>query len=386
MSGSIGTCFDASPEVRRALHGIGRTEDLRFSPDGRRLALPSSDRNVIAIVDVDVDVMIGGTRPMVTVRAVTELRAPGLDYPHGVDFLDDATIVVANRYADVTLFRLPPCDGAAGRAELTPIDLPRDRGFDLLNGPSALAITSGADGDPEVLVGHRRADVLTSHVLRADAPGAFSVTTNDVLLHRWIAIIDGVAVSPDHAWIAVSNPWHQNVLLYERSSSLDESEPRCILRGASYPHGVRFSADGRHLFVADAGSPYVHVHAQGDGGWSGVQHPAASLRVMDDDVFRHGRANCREGGPKGVDLDRRGQVLAVTSEHQPLAFFDVSTLLTCATGHHGDHERHVRYELGLVRAADALFDERVAALKASRTYRMAERLQRLSSLRPRRRR
>jgi len=86
--------FDASPEAREALHGFGRTEDIRFSPDNRRLALPSFDHDSIAVVDVDID--LGGHCPRVTVTRALELSIPELDYPHGVNFLDDETIVVTN--------------------------------------------------------------------------------------------------------------------------------------------------------------------------------------------------------------------------------------------------------------------------------------------------
>jgi len=46
--------------------------------------------------------------------------------------------------------------------------------------------------------------------------------------------------------------------------------------------------------------------------------------VLDDDTFNRGRANPQEGGPKGLDLDRSGKVMAVTCEEQALAFFSLA--------------------------------------------------------------
>ena len=381
MDGSSEIEFDASSDVRAALDRFGRTEDVRYSPNNRRLALPSFDRNAVAVVDIEID----DERPMVTATGMAEFTAPGLDYPHGVEFLNDETIIVANRNASVTAFRLPSADSGVGRGELLPIDLPSAHGFKLLHGPSAIAVMTRSDGTADVLIGHRYADTLTRHVLATDSDGSLRVATNEVLLQRRITIVDGVAVSPDGAWIAVSNPWHQNVLVYENTASLHEhSEPDGILRGASYPHGVRFGPDGRHLFVADAGSPYVHVHARHGDSWRGVQYPAASLRAMDHDVFQRGRYNCREGGPKGVDVDRRGRVLTVTSECQPLAFFDVPALLQRDEGTEDDDDRQLSYELGVVQAAAALVEERIAVLEQelstisrSRSYRLAQQLRRL---------
>ena len=98
----------------------------------------------------------------------------------------------------------------------------------------------------------------------------------------------------------------------------------------TYPHGLRFTEDGRHLVVADAGAPCIHVFAARGGDWSGVHDPIATLEVMDDETFQRGRYNPQEGGPKGLDIDRTSRLLAVTSEHQPLALFDARQVLTTA--------------------------------------------------------
>jgi hypothetical protein len=71
----------------------------------------------------------------------------------------------------------------------------------------------------------------------------------------------------------------------------------------------------------------VHVFTARRDGWKGVGYPTASLRVMDDDTFARGRHNRQEGGPKGIDLDPRTNVLAVTAECLPLAFFDLEAPL-----------------------------------------------------------
>jgi DNA-binding beta-propeller fold protein YncE len=374
VSDPIAISVEASPDVRAALHRFGRTEDVRFSPDQRRLALPSFDHNSIAVVDVEIGLHDGG--PSVSVTGVVELTAPELDYPHGVDFLDDDTLVVANRNATVGLFRLPSDD----TAELQTIGL--EPGFELMHGPSAVAMTVGAE-DAEILIGHRHRNVLTRHVLRCDASGAFAVTDNSVLLQEWITVVDGAAMSPDGRWLALSNPWHQHVLVYDAITLPHRTDPACVLRGASYPHGVRFGPDGGQLYVADAGSPHVHVHTRVGDSWDGVHYPTRSIRVMDDDVFQQGRSNCREGGPKGVDVDASGRVLAVTSERQPLAFFDVSAPSATGDATGASSGRHdaedLRHELAVVQAASALVEERVgelaarlSAIERSRSYRLAK--------------
>ena len=93
------------------------------------------------------------------------------------------------------------------------------------------------------------------------------------------------------------------------------------------PHGLRFSGDGSRIFVADAGAPYIHVYANDGNGWRGVRSPITSFRVMDEAQFLRGRHNPQEGGPKGLDIDDEMNVLVVTSECQPLAFFDPAAIL-----------------------------------------------------------
>ena len=47
-----------SPEVDEALSGIGRTEDLVFSPDGRRLAVVGFTEGKILLLDVKIDAAV----------------------------------------------------------------------------------------------------------------------------------------------------------------------------------------------------------------------------------------------------------------------------------------------------------------------------------------
>ncbi|HEY1385429.1 MAG TPA: hypothetical protein VGF43_17525, partial [Dongiaceae bacterium] len=170
---------------------------------------------------------------------------------------------------------------------------------------------------------------------------------------KWLNLPDGVSASRDGSWIAVSNHNTHNVLLYDNTRALHgESVPDGALRCVYYPHGLRFTADGRHILVADAGAPYIHVYAQDGQGWGGVRNPAASIHIMADAVFARGRNNLQEGGPKGLDIDRGGAVLVATSEHQPLVFFDLPALLARVPA--TPEVLDVRYELGILEHADRL--------------------------------
>lgn len=354
---------DLSPSLAAALEQTKGGEDVRFSPSNRRMALAKADRDAIVIVDCEIEA--DGHRPRVTVTGVAEHSSPYLKYPHGVGFLDDETIVVANRDGDVTVFRLPADDGRP--AELTPIDPPPDRRFELVNAPGSLAIATGVDGT-EVVVCNNLGDTVTRHLLD-DVSRA--VTSSQVLLRRWLDFPDGIALAADGAWMAVSNHHGRTVTLYDRSESLDEdSDPVCMLRGVSHPHGIRFDADAVHVLVADCSGPLVHVFRRDGDAWRGVQYPNLSVRVMDDDVFRlHPRCELGDGGPKGIDIDRHGDVLAVASEYQRVAFFDLSEILARSTGRSPASARQLRYELEALERTREL-EAHVARLKRSMSFRI----------------
>jgi len=315
--------YKAPPRVRDVIESIGRTEDIRFSPDGRRLAIAAFERNRLELFDVAIAASTAGTD--VALERVVEISSPFLKLPHGLDFIDDTTLIVVNREGGACVFKLPRADAEVQECELSPVQTMDAGDLHGLDSPGSVRITGGRSGK-EILICNNLGNSVTRHVL--DGGAGHALAGSDVLLRKWLDIPDGVSVSQDRQWIAISNHHTHNVLVYEYSASLGrDADPDGILRCAQYPHGLRFSSDDRHLFVADAGAPYIHVYARDDLGWGGVRNPVASIRVMDDARFERGRYNREEGGPKGIDIDPGMNVVVVTSECQPLAFFDLSPIL-----------------------------------------------------------
>jgi hypothetical protein len=373
--------YTAPPRVIDAVASLGRTEDVRFSPSNRRLAVASFHRNRIAVFDVDIASSSGAAR--ITLPGGVELSSPALQWPHGVDFIDDDTLLVTSRKGDVALFGVPAGERDVPSHQVLPMARwPADRAT-LLNAPGSVAVTRVDDDACEVLICNNSGHTVTRHLLAHDA--ARTLRRSEVLLQKYLDIPDGVSVSPDRRWIAVSNHTPHNVLLYENRPTLNaDSEPDGILRHVHYPHGVRFSADGGHLFVADAGAPYLHVYAPGPDQWRGVRHPLATVRIMDDAAFERGRFNPQEGGPKGLDLDASSRVLVVTSECQPLAFFDVRALLELALAGGSAREQSILsigHELALLRESRRRAEKATEAdvLRNSRSWRITAPLRRLNA-------
>jgi hypothetical protein len=325
--------FDASPDVRSALGALGRTEDVRFSPSGRRLALAGFRNDRIAVADLEV------TATTVAITRLRELASSSLHHPHGVDFLDEETLVVANRRGGVIVLRLPSGE-PVGQALLTAAD-----------GPGSVRV----DRRGAVLVCNNWANTITRHAQEAGG----GLSAGEIVLRKWVDLPDGVAVSNDGHRLATSNHNTHTVVVHSYPPAHAEADPVAVLRGVLYPHGACFGHDDAYLLVADAGRPLVLV-------FRGGPYPDAAIRVMDGETFARGHHNPQEGGPKGIDLHPRANVLAVTAESMPLAFFDLDGALEQAEP--GD-DLTLEYELlqlAEVEGAKAEAAENLSHLVASR--------------------
>jgi len=368
----------ASDDVRERLAALGRTEDLRLSPSGRRLAIACYAIDRIAVGEIELSP--GGVR----LTRLELLSSPVVRQPHGVDFVDDDTLVVASREGGLAVLPIPAGDVPPTAWEVRPSAVLRPAGT--AASPGSVAVRASGDGSHELLVCVNWAHTLTRHRLDGAA-----LSTGEVAARRWLDVPDGVAISHDGHWVAVSNHFSHSVFVYERSSLGDEAEPVAILRGATYPHGLRFTADGERLVVADAGAPHVHVFASPASGWRGACYPAATLAVLDDPTFARGHHAPEEGGPKGLELDPRTNVLLVTCEETPLLCVDAGSVVDDPWRVGTDAADLVRYELHAISAVDGatpiarlarelaaasahteLLEAELAAIKATRAWRLLE--------------
>lgn len=316
--------IEMSDAVRGALDDIGRTEDVRFSPDNRLLAIAGFHTRRCLILEIEVEP--DSVTPRVRIGDFMTLSSDRLRGVHGIDFIDDRTIAVANRMGPVSILELPAGDPAGRHIHIEPVaEVTRRSLFRRLRAPGSVAVRHEPDGTASLLVCNNYANRITRHVL--DPGSGHRVQRNGVMLARGLHVPDGIAISADHAWIAISNHATHDVALYPATGPLDRrTPPACLLRGLDHPHGLRFTADGEHLLVASAGAPLVHVFERG-GGWDGERNSVRDVVVVDDETFRRGRHNPEEGGPKGLDIDRTGKVVALTCDEMPLAFFRLDSFV-----------------------------------------------------------
>lgn len=326
--------YEASDRVSDILASMGRTEDVRLSPSGTRLAVACYLRNEIAVFELAIARSADGTVGVELTGAAFH-GSPAFEEPHGLDFVDDETLVVANRGGALVVLRIP-APGAPGDAHTTASISCQ------LGAAGSVTARPRSSRGTELLAVHNWASSVACYRLGDDG----SIRGGEVVLWRWLDLPDGLASSTLGDWLAVSNHDTHDVLVFAAPFERD-SDPTAILRGVMYPHGLRFARDDGLLLVADAGAPYVSVFARPGATWSGVSYPANAIRVMDDDTFAAGRHNPQEGGPKGIDVDGRTNVLVVTAERTPLVFLDLERALEAA--HAMPVDDLVRYELERLR-------------------------------------
>jgi hypothetical protein len=314
--------YSAPKHVHNAILSLGRTEDVRFSPSNQRLAVAALLKNKITVFDISVSASDSSKR--IELSSATNISSAYLNSPHGIDFIDDDKIIVANRDGQVCIFELP--SNGIESCELAPVAILKT---DRIITPGSVAVIRNGDGPCEALICNNYANRVTKHLLdlrEEDIP-------SKVLLEKWLSIPDGISLSTEQRWIAISNHATHVVFLYENKPSLNAlCTPDGILRRIYYPHGLRFTSDGNFILVADASSACVNIYEKGATDWRGVRDPIGSIRVLNNEDFLRRKHNPEEVGPKGIDVHDAQKVLVTTCECQPLAFFDLAAILKGACG------------------------------------------------------
>ncbi|WP_245436448.1 beta-propeller fold lactonase family protein [Mesorhizobium tamadayense] len=307
--------------MSEALGAIGRTEDLRFSPDNRLLAVAGYSHRRCLILKLDIEPGV----PRIAISGFMELKSESMGEVHGLDFIDNRTFVVANRDGLIAVFALPQGEPAGQCREIAPLRLIKGSRFCKLRSPGSVAVKREPHGRFSLLVCNNYKHRVTRHVVHRRL--RYRALWNQVMLEQGLNIPDGIALSHDGRWVAVSSHGTNDVKIYDMSAPLGRgTQSAGALENANYPHGLRFTQDGGHILVADAGSPMVHVYAS-NGDWRGRRAPFRSVAVLDEETFLRGRANVEEGGPKGLDIDRSNSIVAVTCQEQTLAFYGLSSIV-----------------------------------------------------------
>ncbi len=310
--------------VQKALAEIGRTEDVKFSPDNRCIAIAGFLKNQILIIDIQIDES-ATTKRIILSDSIT-ITSTSLKFPHGLCFINNQTLSVANRGGEVIILALPDRNKKQTSYELSAIQaLGIDPAHQIKTPGSLIVIPIGLDLY-DMLVCNNYTNKVTRHIL--DGQAKYRTLRNEILLNQGLDVPDGVAADEEYKWIAISNHNTHNVLIFKNDPSLNlQSKPEGTLKNVKYPHGICFTKDSNFILAADAGGPYVHIYAKNGTDWKGDFDPIVSIRTMDDHIYLKGNYNPQEGGPKGLDITNNMNVFVTTCDQQTIAFFDLEKIL-----------------------------------------------------------
>lgn len=316
--------FSASDAVSTALKRIGRTEDVKFSQDGKRLAICDYSNNRLMILDIE------SQKRGIKIKDYLEVSSEALKLPHGVCWIDESTLVVANRIGLVCVFQLPKTKPINRQVTLAPLASLSKADLPLLKKPGSVTATKLSKNLYEILVCSFPTHLVSRHVLSTG--DGFRFSEHSIFLKGDVITPDGVVRSASGRLAAVSNHRGHHVSVFDTAAEFNSASlPIAKLEGPSFPHGLQFSKDEKFILVADAGQPFVHFFYNDGKGWSGTLQPVASLRILDDAAFMRGHVNNADGGSKGIGLDPANKILAVTCQEEPFAFYNVQALLATKT-------------------------------------------------------
>jgi len=316
--------FEATNEILSLLNTMGRTEDLAFSPNNSKLVIASSALNKVVIFDIEIK--LSNNEPRIVLTNTIEINSLSITLPHGITWINDDTIIVANRNGNATVFKIPNPENINQSITLAALQsLPHIKGTTSDTTDCIDAHSLGL-GLYEIFICSNAGNYVSHYIL--DESENFAVKASAFLLKKDIYIPDGVKLSQDGKWLAISNHEKHQVFVYKNTQPLNcSSLPNATLHGTNYPHGVTFSTNQQFIFVADAGGPFVYVYHNSANDWNGDYFPCATIRIMDDETFKLGHTNKQEGGAKGISITQDSSLIATTCGTKPLAFFYVKDLI-----------------------------------------------------------
>ena len=308
------------------LNNIGRTEDIRFSSDNKKLAIAGFHENCILLMDIDIH--YSNQKPEVNIIKCIKIISKHFKEPHGVDFIDNDYLVVASRQGNVTLFDIRNLPSNSTCVELRPIRVIKYVSlYRRLNSPGSVCILNSRDDEIDILVCNNYSHKISRHVIPLKS--RFKFVKNSVFIDKGLTIPDGIAINKNKSRLAISDQETKRVLIFNLMKGISPgSEYIGELRDAGSPHGVRFSDDGKKIFIADGGSPLINVYQSQSGDWSGSYYPSKILICMTDDDYLKWHTNPHEGGPKGLDITKDGSLLAISTHAVPLDFFYIKEIFS----------------------------------------------------------
>lgn len=317
--------YQASDEIRSNIRKISRTEDVIFSPDDKSFILADFQKN--RLHQFKFRRSGNGKSRNVEITAYNRIESPDIRGPHGIHYLGKDWLVVCNRLAGISIFQAPKIEDGVQTQKIFP-----ERVIDGKSLLSAKVTTPGSvhsvqlsDTIYRIFVCNNHRHTITSHVIELN--GKIRIKNEGILIENTLRFPDGISVSRDGRWIAISNHDYGQVAIFENTPDLNkDSLPGTVLDGPVCPHGIRFGREDKNLYVADASTQYLYIYESDDGNWGDVRNASRAVKIVDDDRFYYGKTGLKDGGVKGIAIDHSNSMLLTTHRMEVIGFYDLNTI------------------------------------------------------------
>jgi hypothetical protein len=286
---------------------MDRTEDIKFSPSGKKLAIASYTLGSIFIFDIYID----GNN--ISVLDYYEVKCNDYKSFHGIDWINENVIIISSRSSCLCPIVKLPLKNPNRIIKLKPVKMIEN----YMAGSSAVKVLNLDDNLIELFFSSSSLNIVSKHTLNKNT---FEIIEENIILEK-LSCPDAINISNDKKWIAISNHNKSNVLIYKNENINKNSVPSAILRSENliFPHGLCFY--NNNLFLTDAGSNNIFVFKNINGDWCGDISAEFSIEPMSIEDYNISKINPKEGGAKGLDIF--GNILAITSGNCPLTFFSL---------------------------------------------------------------
>ena len=265
---------------------IGRSEGVHVSPNAKKIAYSSFDLNKIIVFDF----ALTSERDIEIEKCVN--YGDNLNSPHDFAWIDDKTIIVANREGPAVIFSVTDGNFYALRTIK-----------EMSNSNSVVAILK----DKTIRLFFCR----TSHRLdycELDE-GLNTISSGTLMTAADLKVPDGVAASPLGNKLAITSALDDRVVIL----NLDDGN-FFTLGNAKRPHGVSFLTENLVLSTG-GGDPFITC-------WDVKNHSMRfKLKALNEEQYalRYSEA---EGGVKGVCFCPKLKMLFATCPNAPFLVFD----------------------------------------------------------------
>lgn len=268
---------------------IGRSESVKASPSGQKLAYSSFDLNEVIIFDYIVD--YNGIRIQRNIRFGT-----GLKSPHGLAWIDEHTIVVANRGGPAVVFNISDstCNYIRSIEEMS------------------------KSNDVTVSVGPQNVKLYfcktNNKIDYCDLNDDWSVSVHGSLAALSdLQVPDGIALSPSGKILAITSALDDRIVIYDIKKQTHHT-----IGNTDRPHSVCFLTED--LILTTGGNDHSVVC------WSTANnHLIYKFRILNKQQFSL-RYSDTEGGVKGICSCPRNRIIFLTCPNAPFLAVDARML------------------------------------------------------------